>query len=32
MRRTRTWVKVVIWITVIGMVLTMVASLISLGG
>ncbi len=31
MRRTQTWVKVVVWITVIGMVVTLVASLITIG-
>ncbi len=32
MRHTPTWVKVVVWVTVAGMVLTLVASLASLGG
>jgi hypothetical protein len=31
MRRTPTWVKVVVWVTVAGLVLTMVASLASIG-
>ena len=31
MRHTPTWVKVVVWVTVAGMVLTLVASLASLG-
>ena len=31
MRRTPTWVKVVVWVTVAGMVLTLVASLASIG-
>ena len=31
MRQTHTWVKVVVWVTVAGMVLTLVASLASLG-
>lgn len=31
MRQTPTWVKVVVWVTVAGLVLTMVASLASIG-